>query len=81
MVPHGHSTMTGQSTRFGRIPGAIARTGVRRTKLYELAKRHPGLFKKDGAVTIVDLQKLDEVLAELPPAEFKDTAAKRDTAA
>ena len=66
--------------RVGRIPDAIARTGVRRSKLYELAKKHRGLFKKDGTVTIVDFQKLDEVLADLPPAEFKANS-ESDTAA
>ena len=63
--------------RFGRIPDAIARTGVRRSKLYELDR---GLFKKDGTVTIVDFQQLDEVLADLPPAEFKANS-ESDTAA
>jgi hypothetical protein len=62
-------------SRFGRIPSAIESRGVRRTKLYELAKKHRGLFKKIDNVTIVDLERLDEILAELPPAEFKESAA------
>lgn len=67
-------------SRFGRIPHAIASRGVRRSKLYGLARKHRGLFKKDGATTIVDLHMLDEVLAELPPAEFKSNN-ENDTAA
>ena len=57
--------------RFGRVPHAIRRSGVRRTRLYQLAAKHRGLFLKDGAVTIVDLRKLDKILAALPPAEIK----------
>ena len=67
------------NSRFGRIPDAIARTGVRRSKLYGLAKKHRGLFRKDGAATIVDFEKLEQVLADLPPAEFDDT--ERNSAA
>ena len=56
--------------RFGRIPDGIRRSGLRRGKLYELAAQHKGLFLKADAATIVDLQKLDQVLADLPPAEL-----------
>jgi hypothetical protein len=54
--------------RFGRIPAATQRSGMSRSKLYEIAGQHPGLFRKAGAVTLVDLQLLDEILADLPPA-------------
>lgn len=56
--------------RFGRIPDGMRRSGLSRGKLYGLAAQYPGLFKKLDAATIVDLQKLDQVLADLPPAEL-----------
>ena len=56
--------------RFGRIPDGMARSGLSRSKLYELAGQHHGLFKKLDAAVIVDLQMLDQVLADLPPAEI-----------
>jgi hypothetical protein len=56
--------------RFGRIPDGIRRSGLSRGKLYGLAAQHKGLFLKADAATIVDLQKLDQVLADLPPAEI-----------
>lgn len=64
------SIATPITARFGRIPTAEARSGLRRGALYELAKKHRGLFKKAGAATIVDLEFLDKILAELPPAEI-----------
>ena len=62
-------------SRWGRIPTAIETRGVKRTKLYGLAARHRGLFRKDGSATIVDLQFLDEILEALPAAEL---ASARD---
>jgi hypothetical protein len=56
--------------RFGRIRAAEARSGLRRGFLYKLAAKHPGLFKKAGAATIVDLEMLDTVLAALPAADI-----------
>lgn len=56
--------------RFGRIPDAKRRSGLSRGKLYEIAAENPGLFKKAGAATIVDLHKLDRVIADLPEAEI-----------
>jgi hypothetical protein len=56
--------------RFGRIPDAKRRTGLSRGKLYEIAAENPGLFRKAGAATIVDLRKLDRVIADLPEAEI-----------
>jgi hypothetical protein len=55
--------------RFGRIPTAEARCGLKRGALYALAAKNPGLFKKYGSATLVDLQKLDEILSELPAAQ------------
>jgi hypothetical protein len=57
-------------SRFGRIPTAIETRGVKRTKLYGMAARHRGLFRKDGSVTMVDLHFLDEILEALPAAEI-----------
>jgi hypothetical protein len=62
--------MSDQPRRFGRIPDGVQRSGLSRGKLYELAAQHRGLFLKADSVTIVDLQKLDTVLSELPPAEI-----------
>jgi hypothetical protein len=58
------------SLRFGRIPAAKARSGLSRSKLYQLAAAHPGLFLKLDAATIVNLEMLDNIIAELPEAEI-----------
>jgi hypothetical protein len=58
------------SNRFGRIPQAKAQSGLSRSKLYELAAAHPGLFLKLDATTIVNLEMLDNILAELPEAQI-----------
>jgi hypothetical protein len=69
-------------SNFGRIPDAQRRSGLSRGKLYGIAAQHPGLFLKAGAATIVDLRKLDRVLADLPPAEITTgLASERKTAA
>jgi hypothetical protein len=59
-------------SRFGRIAAAEQRSGLKRGKLYQLAAANPGLFKKAGAATIVDLLMLDDVLAALPPADLTE---------
>jgi hypothetical protein len=56
--------------RFGRIPDAVRRSGLSRSKLYEMAAHHSGLFRKADAVTIVDLELLDRILADLPAANI-----------
>jgi hypothetical protein len=56
--------------KFGRLPTAKARSGLSRARLYELAVQHKGLFRKDGASTIVDLERLDQILGDLPAAEI-----------
>ena len=58
----------GQLPRFGQIADAERRSGLSRGYLYELAADNVGLFKKAGSATIVDLEKLDEILAGLPAA-------------
>ena len=62
--------MPDQSPRFGRMSAAQHRSGLSRGKLYELAKKHPGLFKKYDAATIIDLEFLDRILEALPAAEI-----------
>jgi|SoiMethySBSTD1v2_1073268.scaffolds.fasta_scaffold17665_3 hypothetical protein len=59
---------------FARIPVAVATRPVKRTKLYQLARKHRGLFLKDGNTTIVNLRKLDKIIAQFPPAELKRAA-------
>jgi hypothetical protein len=70
----------GFSRRFGRIPEATRRTGVRRSKMYGLAAQYPGLFKKLDDVTIVDFQMLDEILADLPAADIGKREPASETA-
>jgi hypothetical protein len=63
-----------EQPRFGRIPDGIRRSGLKRGKLYELAAKNPGLFRKADAATIVDLEMLDGILAALPAAEIAERA-------
>jgi hypothetical protein len=62
--------------RFGRIPVATAESGLSRSALYGLAARHIGLFKKAGSATIVDLNMLVDIIAELPDAHINISAPK-----
>jgi hypothetical protein len=57
--------------RFGKLPAATEYSALSRATLYELAPKHPGLFKKNGAATIVDFDILDTILDELPIARIK----------
>jgi len=63
--------------RFGRI----ADGPVKRDALYELAAQHEGLFKKLGNMTIVDFDKLDEILETLPNAVIRGRTKRRNQAA
>ena len=60
--------------RFGRIPDGKARSGLSRASLYKIAAKHKGLFKKHGAATIVDLDMLDDIMADLPAADVHEAA-------
>ena len=62
--------------RLGKIPAATAYSGRSRTRLYQWAEQHEGLFKKDGASTLVDFDILDEILDQLPVAVINVSAAK-----
>lgn len=57
--------------RAGRIPTATAYSGLGRSTLYRLAGVNPGLFKKNGAATIVDFDMLDRILEALPAANIR----------
>ena len=61
--------------RFGKLPTAVAYSGRSRTRLYEWAEKYKGLFKKDGASTLVDFDILDEILDQLPDAVINVSAA------
>jgi hypothetical protein len=66
--------------RFGRIPAAVQRSGLSRSKLYEYAAQHPGLFRKADRATIVDFGILDAIQEALPAANVKasKTRTKHD---
>jgi hypothetical protein len=69
----GPKTVSQTSTalpRWGRLPTARERSGLSKGKLYGLAEKHRGLFRKVDAATIVDLHMLDQILADQPPAEL-----------
>jgi hypothetical protein len=65
--------------RFGKIQAAIAYSGIGRSKLYDEAKKRTGLFRKNGAATVVDFDILDIVLDELPLATFETDAKQEST--
>jgi hypothetical protein len=69
------STEATEAKSFGRIPEAIARSGLSKGSLYNLAAKHPGLFRKMGSATIVDFRILNEVLDALPAAELTPSDA------
>jgi hypothetical protein len=58
--------------RFGTIPRAVDYSGRSRSRLYQLAAKHEGLFRKDGKSTLVDFAILDRILDGLPVARIKD---------
>jgi hypothetical protein len=62
--------------RFGRLMAATQYSGLSRATLYLKAPQYPGLFRKNGAATIVDFAILDRILDELPIAKIKPTTRK-----
>jgi hypothetical protein len=64
------TTNIGNGTRWGRIPDAMARCGLKRGFLYQMAAENPGLFRKVGAATVVDLWRLDEIIDAAPAADL-----------
>ena len=77
----GENSLRRPHRRFGRIPVATAESGLSRSALYGLATKHKGLFKKAGSATIVDLNMLGDIIAELPDADINssDGASKPNT--
>jgi hypothetical protein len=63
----------GAGKRWGRIPEAEEFSGFKKGHLYKMAKLHPGLFRKVGTKTVVDLEMLGEILENAPPAYPNDT--------
>ena len=57
--------------RFGKLPAAIAYSGISRSRMYEHAAVYRGLIKKNGKASLVDFDVLDEVLDDLPVAKIK----------
>jgi hypothetical protein len=57
--------------RWGRVSEVVERGPVKRSKLYNLARKHKGLFRNLDGTTIVDTILLDEICASSPPAELK----------
>jgi hypothetical protein len=60
-----------QRPRFGKIPAALAYSGLSRSRLYEWGAEHPGLFRKQGKASLIDFAILDQLLDALPPAKLK----------
>jgi hypothetical protein len=56
--------------RHGKISLATRYSGRSRSKLYQWAAEHEGLFLKDGASTLVDFDVLDRIMDSLPPAKI-----------
>lgn len=63
---------------WGSIQTARVKSGRSRSWLYRTAAANPGLFRKAGRATIVDLRKLDEIMEALPVAEIGKAGRERD---
>jgi hypothetical protein len=63
-------SITSDPKRAGRIPEAVAYSGISRWGLYKAATKRPELFRKYGRSTLVDFRVLDEILAQLPEAKI-----------
>jgi hypothetical protein len=57
--------------RFGKMPAAVAYSGVSRSRLYEWAHRYSSLIRKNGVSTLIDFDLLDQILDTLPLADIK----------
>jgi hypothetical protein len=72
---HGHriakDTVTTQRPRFGKLPRAVDYSGISRSGLYKHAPHWRGLFVKDGKSTLVNFDRLDDLLDSLPKATIK----------
>jgi hypothetical protein len=70
-------TSTSPRARWGKIATAVAEGPFSRSRLYELAAEHRGLFRKDGRSVVVDLELKDKIAAELPAATVKPIVRSR----
>jgi hypothetical protein len=61
--------------RYLRVKNAVTYGGVGRSHLYKLARKYPGLFRKNGRRTLVDVEILDRILGTLPMAHIGARAA------
>lgn len=75
------NTQGGGRPRFGRIADAVKYSVRSRGRLYQLNAQHPGLFRKDGASTLVDFNALDKILSELPYATAASPSSSQVAAA
>ena len=67
--------------RYGRLPGPGEKvSGLSRGAIYNLAAKNPGLLKKAGSASILDLHMLGQVIAELPDAQITTGLASRPNA-
>jgi hypothetical protein len=58
--------------KSGSIKRAVAIYGIGRSSLYGLARKHPQLFRKFGAKTLVDYEVLEDIIDGLPTGVDKD---------
>jgi hypothetical protein len=63
--------------RWGRPGISKQRCGLSRSELYVIATENKGVFRKRGAATIVDYDKVDQILAKLPDAEISMSVPKK----
>ena len=54
--------------RFGKIPEALAYSGISRARFYQWVREHPELIKKNGRASLVDFTIFDALLDALPTA-------------
>ena len=52
---------TSSRSRWGKVASAVAEGPFSRSRLYELASKHPKLFRKDGRSVVVDLDLLYQI--------------------
>lgn len=69
MLGQSHTKQT--ASEVGRLSDAKDILGVSRSWIYRMAQRHPGLLKKAGRSTLVDLVLLRQIIASLPSAEIR----------
>jgi hypothetical protein len=63
--------LTTQRPRFGKLRRAADYSGISRSGLYKHAPSWPGLFVKDGRATLVNFDRLDDLLDSLPKAAIR----------